>query len=272
MIKWSFLLLLFTAISSLQAQQAENDQPAEETIVLWPEMVTDRPTYSVSSTNLPANSFQIETGVIFEKTSEPEYNYDQWYVGTTLLRYGVWKRFEMRMASHYQITNGEILETQADTTEQGFGPLNLGFKVHVIKEKGIRPEIAIVADITLRHIGNESYRPMFSYPTARFTASHTLLEDLSLGYNAGFAYNGSNADGFFLYSAYMTYRMLPKLTLFGEVYGNFDHGNLPNHRIDGGLTVLLRHNLQVDCSIGTGFDANIDKSFVNAGLSWRGPR
>jgi hypothetical protein len=270
--KWSFLLLILAVSICLQAQQKENDQSEKDTVILWPEMVTDRPTYSVSSTNIPTHSFQIETGVVYEKTSEPGFDYDQWYVGTTLLRYGVWNRFELRVASHYQFTNGVITETQTDTTEQGFGPLNLGFKVHVIKEKGIRPEIAIVADITLRHIGDESYRPMFSYPSARFVASHTLLDDLTFGYNAGFAYNGNNADGFFLYSAYMTYQMLPKLTLFGEVYGNFDYGDLPNHRINGGLTIMLRHNLQLDCSIGTGFDANIDKSFLNAGLSWRIPR
>lgn len=270
--KWSFLLLFLAVTTFLQAQQKENDPSVKETVILWPEMVTDRPTYSISSSNLPAQSFQIETGLIYEKTAEPGYDFDQWYLATTLFRYGLWNRFELRMASHYHCTNGVITETQTDTTEQGFGPLNLGFKVHVIKEKGIRPEIAITADITLRHIGSESYRPIFSYPTARFVATHTLLENLSLGYNAGFAYNGRNADGFFLYSAYLSYRILPKLSLFGEVYGNFDHGNLPNHRIDGGLTYALRHNIQVDCSAGTGFDKYVDKSFVSAGFSWRIPR
>lgn len=235
-------------------------------------IVTDRPTQTISSSTVPRGTFQIETGFIFETTKDIDYSMDNWYLGTTLLRYGVWNNFEIRLGSHYQITNYELSETGSDSTAQGFGPLMTGFKVFIVEEKGLRPEIAIVAEMTLRHIGSLSYRPTFSHPVAKVAATHTLARNLSLGYNAGFAYNGETADGFFVYSGMLGYGIGSSVSAFAEVYGTFDHGNHPNHRIDGGFTFLVRRNLQLDLSFGTGFDNHIDKSFVSTGLSWRIPR
>jgi len=268
----SFLTVLnvLSVIAQNDNVPSEKENPENENMTS--EIVTDRPDATESSSTVPGKTLQIETGIVYENTNSTEYNFDNWQLGTTLLRYGVWDNFELRVGSSYQVTKGETKETSTDSTEHGFGPIMAGFKVFIVEEKGLRPEISILADITLRHIGSISYRPTFSYPTARLSASHTLTPNISFGYNAGFGYNGENADGFFIYSAVLGIGITSKISFFAETFGSFDHGNLPNHHIDGGFTYLIKNNLQLDISAGTGFDKTIDKSFISTGLSWRIPR
>lgn len=263
-----FGTLTLTAQNELPPAGIEN----MDSVARQSEIITDRPDVTESSSTVPHKTLQIESGIVYEKTNSQELHMENWFFGTTILRYGLWERFEIRAGSYYQLTQGEVRESSADTTEHGWGPVLVGFKVFVVKEKGLRPEISIIAEMTLRHIGSPTYRPTFSYPVAKLSASHTLTRDLSFGYNAGFAYNGENADGFFVYSAVLGYRITTRLSAFGEAFGTFDHGNLPNHRIDGGFTYLVRNNLQLDISAGMGFDKEVDKSFFSAGFSWRIPR
>ena len=267
------VILIFIYAIAVHAQQKLPEAGIEnaDSVKRFKPIVTDRPDLTESSSTVPHKTLQIETGVVYEKTQDSELSLDNWFFGTTLLRYGLWDRFELRAGSFYQVTHGTRKESGADSTEQGFGPLMLGFKVYVVPEKGLRPEISILAEMTLRHIGTLTYRPTFSYPVAKVSASHTLTDALSLGYNMGFAYNGENADGFFVYSVVLGYSITSRLGFFGEAYGTFDHGNLPNHRIDGGFTYVVKNNLQLDISAGTGFDSNVDKHFISAGFSWRIP-
>lgn len=252
-----FVLILFPAF-------AQND-----TI---PNISTDRPTAAVGSYIVPKGTFQIESGVIYTNRNDQTEIKELWSYATTLLRYGVLDNFEVRLASSYESANIYTKETQTDSIISGMGPLSAGFKFTVVHEKGIRPEIAIAASITFRHLGHKSYAPTYSYPIGLITASNTLSKRFSLGYNIGFAYDGETADGFFIYAVYLGFQITDRLWSFVEVFGNFDNGNFPNHKIDGGLTYLLRHNLQIDLTGGTGFSSDVDKYFLNAGISWRIPR
>jgi len=237
-----------------------------------PKLVADRPEQTVYTTIVPTGSLQIETGFIYETKSDNEFNIENIIVGPIVLRYGLFENLELRLAGSYQSRNVYIKESSLDSTFAGIGSVAVGFKVFIIKEKGLRPEMAFLTVMTLRHIGEERLKPTFSYPIAKIAASHTLSNKFLFGYNLGFAYNGETADGFFVYSAVLRYNIIPKLAAFIEGYGNFDHGDLPNHLIDGGLTYLIRHNFQLDLSAGTGISDNADKYFINLGFSWRIPR
>ena len=81
------------------------------------EIVTDRPDATESSSTVPKNTLQIETGIIFESFKDQAVNLNNWALGTTLLRYGVWDNFELRLGSYYQYTTGEALEIQKDSTD-----------------------------------------------------------------------------------------------------------------------------------------------------------
>jgi hypothetical protein len=236
-----------------------------------PDLVTDRPDATESSSTLPPGSFQIETGFSFFNIDNEEFETQDFGLGNTLFRYGLFDNFELRLSSFYGNTKVHFKELNSDSTYAGLGALTAGFKVFIHEEEGWIPEFSIIADITLRHIGSEDFRPTYSFPTARLAASHTLTKNLSLGYNFGFAYDGEIADGFFVFSTALGYRITPGIGAFIEIFGDFDHANLPHNMLDGGFTFLVRHNLQLDASAGIALAAESDIYFVSAGLSWRIP-
>ena len=256
------LLLLMLAVYRLNGQDAKTTYPV---------INTDRPTQAFSPYIVPQGTLQIETGFSFEQESNDNDDLLRYDLAGTQLRYGLFDNFELRAFGFYSIKEISPKSGVKDSTLSGFGPLRLGFKVHVVEEDGWRPEMAVIANLTLRHIGEEEFAPVFSYPIASILFANTLAGNLSLVYNAGFAYSGKNADGFFIYRVALNYAVLDKLVLFVEPYGNFDQGDLPNHKLNGGLMYLLANNLQLDVSYGIGFSKDISKSFGGIGLSWRIP-
>jgi len=238
----------------------------------FPDLVTDRPDMTESSSTVPKNSLQIETGFIYEIFQKDDVEFKNWGLATTLLRYGVWDNFELRLGSYYQLSSAHSETFNIDTTQNGIGPILAGFKVYVVEEKGIRPEISIMADLTLNKVGKLDYRPSYTYSSIKVLASHTLSDFFSLGYNFGYGNNGETAGGFFVYSVVMGMSISDRFGVFAEIYGTSANGDSPLTRIDAGLTYLLRHNLQLDLSGGTGLDSGIKMYFVNFGLTWRIPR
>lgn len=260
--KLIFTLIIFTI--SLLPLLAQHDS--------IPGMVTDRPTASISPNLVGKGFFQIETGVIYLNRKDNSSTLKNLSLATTLLRYGILPNLELRLESSYESTKIHYNEINSDSSYSGMGPLAASFKVFVCEEKGIRPQLAIIGAVVLRHLGHDSYKPTFSYPIGKLAASHTLSKRWSLGYNIGFAYDGETADGFFVYSLFTGYAITSKLWTFVELYGNFDNGNFPNHKLDGGFTYLLRNNLQIDLTGGYGLDTDVNRFFINGGISWRIPR
>lgn len=235
-------------------------------------LVTDRPDQTESSVTVPHKSLQIETGIVFENFSTNNSTLQNWGLGSTLFRYGLLSNLELRLSSSYQLTQFEISEAGSDTVQQGLGPISTGIKVFIVEENGIWPEVSLLADITLNRFANLDYRPTYNYSTFKIAASHTLSDQLGLGYNLGYAYNGEDPKGFFVYSLVLGISLTNKLGAYIEGYGNFDPGAQPQHRLDGGLTYLVKHNLQLDLSGGFGPEQDeINMWFASLGFSWRIP-
>jgi hypothetical protein len=260
-------IFLFIISVSLYAQQ--------DTL---PTINTDRPTSGASPLLVPRGSFQVETGFMYSSEVSDYFTKDEVNVLGTLLRYGIFDNFEIRLWGSFSDIDYRNTDFNTDSTVSGFGNVSVGLKVHIVEEKGLMPEMAIVAEMFLRHIGPEGLHPTYSYPVSKIAASHTLSNKFALVYNLGFAYNGEDADGFFIYSAALNYSIAPKLTVFVEPYGNFDANDFPNHYVDGGLTYIVRNNMQLDISAGMSIGDNvnrqsesINKRFVSLGFSWRIP-
>jgi hypothetical protein len=66
------------------------------------------------------------------------------------------------------------------------------------------------------------------------------------------------------------YSITDKLGAYAELYGNIPEDSRSNHSCDAGLTYLIKNNLQVDTTIGTGFTGNQDL-LLSAGVSYRMP-
>lgn len=234
-----------------------------------PGFSADRPTYSIAPAVVPRKYFQIETGILVQKESTDYADVRDLYLGQTLFRYGLFDNFELRFSASYREQKITTSETNIDSVINGVNPISVGLKFRMFDGKGIIPELGFEADMTLRHIGKDGFHPTYSYPTARILANNTISKNFSFLYNFGFAYNGESADGFFIWSGALVYTMFSKVSLFGELYGSFDHNNMPTNNLDFGLMFQLRHNMQLDIAGGTSFTSST--SFINAGFTWRIP-
>jgi len=200
------IVVFFSSLIFSGILQAQDQAPKQSNIApSWsvPELITDRPDQTESSCTVPKNSLQVETGFVYENFKKDDLEFENWGIATTLLRYGVWDNFELRLGSYYQLSSVQSEIHKIDTTQSGIGPIMVGFKVFVVEEKGIRPEISIMADLTLNKVGNLDYRPAYTYSSIKILASHTLSDFFSLGYNFGYGNDGESAGGFFVYTIKM---------------------------------------------------------------------
>lgn len=236
-------------------------------------MKTDRPDQTESSVTVPKKSLQIETGFINENYKATYQTFKNLGFGTTLLRYGLLDNLELRISGSYQMTKQKVNDAGEDSVMQGLGPVSAGLKVFIAEEKGIRPELAILTDLTINRIAANAFSPTQNYSTIKILAHNTLNKTFGLGYNLGYANNGETPKGFFTYSIVLGIEITKRLNAYVEGFGNFDITALPRHRFDGGLTFLIRDNLQADISGGySPEDDNVKMWFASAGLSWRIPQ
>ena len=78
---------------------AQEEQPEIYSIA------TDRPNMTASSLTLPKNTFQIETGVLYEYQDKNAFAIATLKYPTTLLRYGLFENFELRISGQYLDVN-----------------------------------------------------------------------------------------------------------------------------------------------------------------------
>ncbi len=256
-----FILVFTVVYLVIFSARAQNDS--------IPALSTDRPTYGFAPVVVPKRFFQIETGVLYQKESTDFADTRDLYLGQTLLRYGLFDNFELRFSASYREQKITPKNTDIDSVTSGVNPISVGLKFRMFEGKGILPELGFEADMTMRHIGKDGFHPTYSYPTARILAANTLSKNFSFIYNFGFAYNGESADGFFIWSGAFVYTVFNKASFYAEMYGSFDHNNMPTNNMDFGFMYVFGHNIQLDISGGKSFTSTT--SYINAGFSWRIP-
>lgn len=252
------LIVLFT-LATLVAK-------AQDTI---PELITDRPDQTESAAVVPLGALQLETGFIVEVDENEYFDLKNTTYNTTLLRYGLFENFELRMGLAYieqEYTGyGTIIHS-------GLTPLYTGFKIKISEERGWMPEMAFLGSLTLPVTAADEYKPDNAAPAMRFAFAHTLSEHFSLGYNLGAEWSGESALPYYYYSMALGMSFGERTGMFVETYGYIPEGEEILPMLDAGLTYLLRHNLQFDISGGIGLKEDVPDYFVSAGLSLRIPR
>ncbi|MDD3526777.1 MAG: transporter [Bacteroidales bacterium] len=252
-------LFLFFAVA-LQAQQQV------------PDLVTDRPDQTESAATVPKHFLQIETGFILENDENEISRNKSFAYNTTLLRYGLWDNFELRLGAAYLGDNVTKKNSDFSQNIAGFSPLHVGFKVKVAEEKGLRPDIAFLGGLELPFTAGSDYKPSYTAATMRFAFSHTLSDRFSLGYNLGAEWDGETAVPGYFYSVALGIGLIENLGMFVESFGAIQEAGTAQHQLDAGFTYLLTPNFQVDISGGIGLNDAAPDNFISFGLSYRIPR
>jgi hypothetical protein len=232
----------------IDAQQKEADTQI---------IVTDRPSFSASSQTVPYKSLQIETGYLINvnnSVSSIDFGSTVMSFPTPMIRWGVFKGVELRLFNTLFIKRLKNPVIPIDERSQfGFGNLVIGTKINITKAKGIIPEMAVLSHVTFPTgdaAVRNSEKTVFDIT---LSMTYPLSNKLSMGYNLGWTSVESNNNGDGIYSLIFGYGISNKFSVFIEGFGfwkNFESGTFS---LDGGVSYLLKPNLQFDIAGGNNF-------------------
>ena len=244
----------------LSAQETENF-----------ELITDRPDATESPNTVPQNHLQIETGLYYESFTENYVQQETKGYNTTLLRFGVLTNFEFRLGWDFEETQFSVDNEELENVLSGFSPLLIGFKTEIAQENKLLPDIGLLVHAYLPFFASTDYRPQTTGLDVIFSFSHTLSEKSNLGYNLGAAWQ-NDADGIeYVYTLAYGYSLTDRWGIYVEIYGNLPENSRAQHFADAGITYLVKNNLQLDATVGTGITEGQD-ILLSAGFSYRIPK
>lgn len=221
------------------------------------EMVTDRPDQTESPVSLSKGAFQLESGMMLE-VSETERN---WILNTSLFRYGVSRNLELRLVSGLENNRPRVSETNGTT---GIGDIQLGVKYQFLRGK---TEGAYMGHLILP-TGTREVSEGTIGMDHRLAFGHQVTDWFGVAYNAGVTYYRSQGlDG--TWSLSLGFGLTDRIGFFSEVYGTLVEFQKVDVRYDHGFTILLRPDLQLDISMGTGITSR--SNFYSFGASWYVP-
>ncbi len=223
---------------------------------------TDRPGQSSTPSTVPANHFQMETGL---RHTQAEPRHPQWQLPASLLKYGVNDKFELRLNAQYAYNK------TPDSTNSGFKPLVGGVKAKLSEEKGWLPAAAVLINFTIPNAASESFKTDYLAPEVVFLMKNSVGNSAEIQYNIGVSWDGQSPGPSYLYTFSPNFDLTDKLGMFIESYAYFPEHAHPDHWVDGGLTFLITNTIQFDVSAGYELSShdNHHSFFESIGFSFR---
>lgn len=262
------LFLTFFVHCSVAQTTAVTDKKIPEfqqiTELVLPEIVTDRPDQTESSTIIPLKGFQIECGVMSGNYNFNNSSQKLLLIPNTLFRYGLTKNIELRLVEQLISFKNE------QTSEENFGlsDLELGVKIQILKNPDINTEIAFISHLVLP-TGAVSITNGNAGIVNKLAISHSLTKFLDLGYNVGYNYFNTET-GYLTYSVVLGTGITKRIGAYIETYDEFVEFTDWISNFDSGITYLVRENLQLDFSFGVGLNQKMN--YFSVGFSWNIPK
>jgi len=222
-------------------------------------LVTDRPDQTESASVVGKGILQIESGAALAFTGENMMATREILAPSTLFRYGVANKIEVRVVNQFGALKCPIQHIQ------GMSDLEAGVKIQLHQREECPNELAFLSHLIFPTGTSALSNGAFGILN-RLAVSHEFAENIVLGYNAGYNYYGSG-KGDLAYSLVLGIAVTDKTSIFIEPYGDFVEFNELMANLDAGFTCLVNPDLQLDFSFGTGI--NHAMNFISAGISWR---
>lgn len=222
-------------------------------------IVTDRPDQTESSSTVDKGSLQIETGILLGFTEDDFTSERQLLAPTTLFRYGITKGLELRILSQFESLKDEISSQKIN----GISDLEIGTKIQFLKKENLNTEIAFLSHLILptgsKGLTNDTFGTI-----NKLSISHGLSDIMSIGYNVGYNYFGEG-KGDLTYSIALGISITDSFGVYIEPYGNLVEFDTHEASFDAGIAYLLKDNVQLDFSFGTGI--NHTMNYISVGCS-----
>ena len=224
------------------------------------EIITDRPDQTESSTTVPKQSLQIETGTQFSTKDDQLNTEKQLLLPTSLFRIGLTENVELRLLSQL-----EFYQERRDTNSFiGLSDLEIGTKIQLFKKKGSWIEIAFLSHLVLP-VGTIGLTNKKIGTINKLSISHELNKKSTIGYNIGYDYFGEN-NGDLTYSIAYGFNISEKTSIYIESFGKINNFIQNETNIDLGFCYLIKANIQYDFSFSIGITQRMN--YISTGLSW----
>lgn len=222
-------------------------------------IITDRPDQTESSSTVEKGSLQIETGILLGFTEDDSSSERQFLAPTTLFRYGIFNGLELRILSQFE----SLRDQNTSQKVSGMSDLEIGTKIQFLKNESINTEIAFLSHLIFptgsNGVTNGTYGTI-----NKLSISHGLTDNMSLGYNLGYAYFGEG-KGDLTYSLALGISVTEMFGIYIEPFGNVIEFKRHESNFDAGITYLVKNNIQLDFSFGTGI--NHTMNYLSLGCS-----
>ncbi len=237
-------------------------------------LVTDRPDFTESGSTVGLGVVQIEMGYTFTRDDDGR-DFDEHSFGEPLFRIGMFREwFELRIGYNY-INEREIAGTNRNYAS-GSEDLYLGVKLDLTEQCEYRPDMALIIQATVP-TGSDTRTADEFLPGVNWIYGWDLSDDVSLAgstqVNRAVDDTG-NAYSEFAQSVALGVGLTDCLGSYFEYYGFYPSSAVaanvtPEHYFNGGLTLLLSPDVQLDWRLGVGLNDAADDFFTGFGLSVR---
>jgi hypothetical protein len=227
-------------------------------------METDRPDQTESPFITKKKYIQAEFGFNIEKNGE----LSTIVIPTTLIKYGVCKRLELRLITQVNSQETPILIPQGNHFETGLIPVQIGGKVGLWEEKGLLPKTGVVAQFAFPKLASKYFQASKIAPEFRLAMQNSLSDKVGLGYNIGAEWDGESNTPSWIYTIGPGFNLGKNGYMYVELFGDFKKNTPPEHNFDAGFAYYLSDNTKLDISSGISL-SNSNQYYVAVGFSFR---
>ena len=167
-----------------------------------------------------------------------------------------------------RISAKNILDKTSSQKLNGFSPLTLGVKTHIIEQRGWIPETDILVDLIIP-LSNSDLQPAKLGNDILLLFQNDISPKTAINYNVGLIWDGFSDESLFTASICFNYLPTDKVGLFIEYFDFLRTKGAKEHGIDGGFTFLLWPMVQVDFSSGFSMVDQKLNYFISSGISFR---
>ena len=231
---------------------------------------TDRFGKTYTPFSVPKKWFQSEIGFLKQTDKVPEFSITDKYFQHPLLfaRYGLSNRIEARLISAW--ATEKAIGTNITDAFTGIHTFQLGLKANFIKEKGIRPEVALIGHYVFNRLRTlPGKMDTINGANFRFAFQNTLSENIWLNYNAGMQWDYFGEAPAYLYTLSPRFKLEDKWQAFVEVFGFIWKDEPPHHSISAGLGYNVNDNFKIDAAGGIKLNKHTPDNFYTIGCSYR---
>ncbi len=194
----------------------------------------------------------------FEKGESP-------IIGQGLLRYGLFKKLELRLL----IEEGYERDKYFEQTVQSTSPLALSLKFAVIQDHKILPDITLAGYLKLPFTSKTSDQSQYWSPIFSVAFQNKIGKKWKFQYNPGVMQEPFGLSWSSFFNASLHYKVTDRTDVFSEYYGQYESGEDPQHNTGVGLSYQMNNMLAFYGVTGTTFNYDPYNRFFSAGLAIR---